>query len=419
MDPVIEHEVAETVDDVTARFDHAIVGERIGRAACDSIPQLRRHGDPDIVDETVLAATANVVAIIDGLRVGADPCGITAPSVSLQWADWLVGRGIDVSTVPWAYSFGQSRMADALREVVIGLDVPAENKWRMGDSLSRYVNAYVESVCAQMVEHFVESERRWRGGTPALRRDLVDAMLAGRPVDPAAASRDLGYPLQGAHLGAIVWTDAAPETRHPEQFQREAAERLLRACGAREVLTLANGDSSVWAWGTGAELCDLPDGAIHVEGELRAALGTIASGADGFVRSHRDAGKARHMAGLLARRPGSVIPYRSVALTALIASDPEQAVRFLEAELGPLMDDSDQVRRLRATLTIYFEEGMRPVKTARRLGVHQNTIAYRISQAEQAIGRPLTERRLELEAALRLADARDALREAGRAARSL
>ena len=40
--------------------------------------------------------------------------------------------------------------------------------------------------------------------------------------------------------------------------------------------------------------------------------------------------------------------------------------------------------------------------TAKRLGIHQNTVAYRLGQCEDVLGRPIKERRVELEAALHL-----------------
>ena len=48
-------------------------------------------------------------------------------------------------------------------------------------------------------------------------------------------------------------------------------------------------------------------------------------------------------------------------------------------------------------------------RTAERLSIHQNTVIYRVNQAKDLLGRPLTERRLELEVALRLAEASDSL----------
>jgi DNA-binding PucR family transcriptional regulator len=60
--------------------------------------------------------------------------------------------------------------------------------------------------------------------------------------------------------------------------------------------------------------------------------------------------------------------------------------------------------RLRATLAIYFREGDVIAATAQRLGVHINTISYRLRQCEELLERPVKHRRFELEAALLLRD---------------
>jgi DNA-binding PucR family transcriptional regulator len=123
------------------------------------------------------------------------------------------------------------------------------------------------------------------------------------------------------------------------------------------------------------------------------------------VRSHHEAQAARRVAGLLGRRPGTVVREEAVALLALLTSDPDAARRFAEKELGALMEPTDAMARLRATLRVYTEESSSPARTSRRLGVHQNTVVYRVNRAEEILGRPLAERRLEIEVALRLADA--------------
>jgi DNA-binding PucR family transcriptional regulator len=48
-------------------------------------------------------------------------------------------------------------------------------------------------------------------------------------------------------------------------------------------------------------------------------------------------------------------------------------------------------------------------RTARRLGLHQNTVIYRVKRAEELLGHPIAQRQLEIQAALRLADVRRAL----------
>lgn len=404
-----EHAVAETV----ARVDRAEVGEQIGTAAHAAIPQLHRHGDPEMVPAAVRAARSNVAAVAEGLLTGIDATDIPAPAVSLEWSEWLMQRGVDVSAIPWAYSFGQARLAEALREVVASLDLAPGLKWELGDGLTRYVNEYVASMCAQMVDHFTEAEVRWHQGPGAQRHETVQALLDGRLTDADTASEALGYRLTGDHVGALVWADPHLLDRPAEHALNDTAGRLLHACGAREVLVLAHGPGTAWAWGTGGALTDAPE-ATPLDRGLLAAVGDVAGGLDGFVRTHRDATRAKRMAELLGRRPGTVVRYRAIALTSMIASDPGQALRFVEDELGPLADDSDAMRRVRATVAVYLEESMRATRTARRLGVHTNTVAYRIQQAEAAMGRSLTERRLEFEAALRLADARDELRASAR-----
>jgi len=57
---------------------------------------------------------------------------------------------------------------------------------------------------------------------------------------------------------------------------------------------------------------------------------------------------------------------------------------------------------VRATVRVYLQENGNQACTARRLGVHVNTVAYRLRRAEQLLGRRVTDRRFDLEAALLL-----------------
>jgi DNA-binding PucR family transcriptional regulator len=74
---------------------------------------------------------------------------------------------------------------------------------------------------------------------------------------------------------------------------------------------------------------------------------------------------------------------------------------FVRRELGGLAPDDGEdaaAERLRATVLAYLESGMDGA--AARLAVHRNTVRYRLHQAEALLGRPVTERRRELELAL-------------------
>jgi DNA-binding PucR family transcriptional regulator len=69
--------------------------------------------------------------------------------------------------------------------------------------------------------------------------------------------------------------------------------------------------------------------------------------------------------------------------------------------------------RLRATLRVYLEENLSPARAARRLGIHQNTVVYRVKRAEEILGHSIEQGRLELEVSLRLSEGLDGLRAEG------
>jgi hypothetical protein len=94
---------------------------------------------------------------------------------------------------------------------------------------------------------------------------------------------------------------------------------------------------------------------------------------------------ARRVAQLTRRRAGSVTPYDDVALASLASADVGHAKEFGATELGRLAADDDHSRRLTATLRVYLEENMSPLRAAQRLGVHENTITNRIRTAQELL----------------------------------
>ncbi len=97
------------------------------------------------------------------------------------------------------------------------------------------------------------------------------------------------------------------------------------------------------------------------------------------------------------------VGFPELALEALMIGDVEAARRFAARELGPLAAGDDATVRLASTLAVFLDEGASFVRAARRLGVHTNTVTYRVHRAEELLGHPVSERQLELRVALRLA----------------
>ncbi len=58
----------------------------------------------------------------------------------------------------------------------------------------------------------------------------------------------------------------------------------------------------------------------------------------------------------------------------------------MRAALGPLAKDDDASRRLIATLRVFLQEGQSFSRAARRLGIHENTVAYRVRRVLELTG---------------------------------
>jgi DNA-binding PucR family transcriptional regulator len=135
---------------------------------------------------------------------------------------------------------------------------------------------------------------------------------------------------------------------------------------------------------------------------VRVAVGDSADGVAGFRSTHQQALRARGVAILSQRGPGTITRYGLVSLQALASGDIDQAQAFVDRELGALAADDDTCRRLAATLRAYLDEHASRGRAAKRLGIHENTISYRIKQAEEILGRGVEQDTLNLRVALAL-----------------
>jgi DNA-binding PucR family transcriptional regulator len=390
------------------------LGDQMADVLIESMPEFARSPDPDFRTGLVLSCQSNLNSLWQLLRADAPFEEITPPPEAIAWAHELVHRGFDLAPLLRAYRLGHGLAERRFDEVAAELEIPPELRWRVSAHATRYFFAYIDTVCTQLVHDYETERARWIRGAAAARAELVAAIIRGDDVDPRDATATLRYDVNRRHLGFIVWTDTLPRGAGESSASLEAAAASIAAeLGGGPTLTIQIGERSVWAWTHWADddTLEAADGLSLGDGH-RAALGTPASGLDGMRRSHEEARAARRVADLMGARPGSIIPYRAAALTALLTADPSEAVRFAESQLGQLAGDEDALTRLRATVRVYLEENMSPARTARRLGIHQNTVVYRVKRAEEILGREVSHSHLELGVALRLSEGLAGLRSA-------
>jgi hypothetical protein len=370
----------------------------------EHVPEL----DEDMRPWTLQTARANLGLIVAMLREGEDPASVRPPAEAIGYAKEYVIRGLDLSLMQRAYRAAQGVYGGIILE---RLRAATDDAGLLAEAMAffnAWIFAYVEAIEQRLTDVYIREHDQWMSGAAAVRSAEVRALLDGTATDDAAAiSLRLGYELDRFHVGFVVWSEEDGERPGDAgelfaEMERVAAA-VAKTLGAEAPLTVAEG-RHLACWAGRRKEPDLAKlrAPRAVAAGLSVAAGTPAPGARGFVSSHREALLARRVARLRGDAEGTVVAYPDLALEALLAEDPDAARRFAARELGPLAAGDDATARFSSTVAIFLEEGSSFVRAGRRLGIHANTVSYRIRRAESLLGRPLTERQLELRVALRL-----------------
>jgi DNA-binding PucR family transcriptional regulator len=386
--------------------------DEIAATLTDTVHEHLAELDDDMRTWTLQTARASVAVIETMIREGADPESAPLPPEAVGYAKEYVVRGIDLAVLQRAYRIAQGVFGGL---ILARLRTATDDPDQLADAMAffnAWVFAWVEAVERKLTVVYLGEQERWVGGAAAVRAAEARALLAGAaPADAAASSLRLGYELDRFHLGFVVWSERADERPGDASALFAAMEKtaaaVAKSVGAGTPLTLVEGRHlACWAGRQSApdvSRLRLPRRAGR---GVSVAAGTPAHGVEGFVLSHREALQARRVAQLRGDG-GGVVSYRDLALEALLADDPAAASRFVERELGPLAAEDDATVRLASTLEIFLEEGASFVRAGRRLGIHPNTVAYRVHRSESLLGHPVGERQLELRVALRVARVAD------------
>jgi DNA-binding PucR family transcriptional regulator len=262
------------------------------------------------------------------------------------------------------------------------------------------------TIDAVIVEHLNERQRLMAQRISS-QRDVVAAIMAGRPVDPVVAQAVLGVDLDQHHMAFLVWHDD-PDLLGgaAHSYLGRIAGTICRALRCPAPVAANTDATTLRAWASRAR--PFGDGDVAVLREMtwergvHIAVGPPGAGIAGYRRSHLAAEDAYRLARSLPVGP-SVVVHRDVALAALLATDLERARWFVGEELGRLAVDDEGTADLRTTLLSFLDNGGSLVRAAAALHVHRNTVVYRLRRAENLLGHAISERVLETHTALRLA----------------
>ncbi|GAB3180243.1 PucR family transcriptional regulator [Micromonospora palomenae] len=337
------------------------------------------------------------------LLVSNDLVTVRASEEALEGDRDFARRKIPLDHVLRGIRFGHSIMSRALLEAA---STTVEEPMRTAEMKrsSELLFAYIDDFASSMATEYLAEHDRWVTSAAAERAELVRSILDGDPVSAPKASATLGYPLDRHHVALVVWRD--PGSVGTLSDLQRVASRLLEGSGCSATLVVPFGASSVWVWSSWCSRnVQRPSLVAPDAPGVNVAVGTLATGVDGFRQSHHEAAQAAELIRGGAPAPAWLTWYADVELAVLLSRDPALARAFVSRELGQLAQNTQAAAELRETVAAYLACDRSLARAADILHVARNTVAYRVKKVEQETGRDLRDRRLEYECALRLAQA--------------
>lgn len=375
--------------------------------AAEILEQVPEHGGGPAPLATLRRSTESTVLAALRLLLTEDTAAERAalPDEALEGCREFARRGLRLDRVLRGVRLGHARLTQELTTAVERFLPTGEHLTELR-RVTEELFAHADTHASLMAESYIAERDRWRGSDEAVRRKTVDDLLAGRPVEPEAATRRLRYDVTRTHLAAVLWCDDAEDPLPTAEHLQHTAIALARAVGTDQTLLIPATANTAWLWLHASENptgpTDRARAATDRHPGVRVALGPPAHGVTGMRRSHQGAREAERIARLA---PGDwLTDYGEVRLVALATADPEHARWFVHDLLGPLASDGTRVRELRETLRVYLAEEHSLRAAAGALHVARNTVTYRVKRAEELLPTATTAgSTLELRLALEIA----------------
>ncbi|MCW3014577.1 MAG: hypothetical protein JWO02_1669 [Solirubrobacterales bacterium] len=393
--------------------DHAATAPELEAAILDrlrgTVPEF--FTDDDVAYDMAAAVAANVRRVQQLIAIA--PEKAMSEALPLEASDLLqstIQHGIPLISLLEAYRSAQGLAAEWWQRKLDHTAPPTVLSLATR-TLNQLILGYIDTAAAQVRASY-ELERRTLENSPDGRRaHLIRKLLAGELVDIDAAARTLNHPLTARHIAVVLWrTDGDG----PDTVLHDTLTTIAAALGPVRCLTTA-ARHRMYAWLSTTGGLDLgPVRALQVAAGVHVAMSGVHRGIDGFVQAHEDA--VRTASVVRERDAGSdgrVATYEEFELVALLSQDQDACDRFVRRVLGRLAYDTKDAARGRTTLYVFLACGSSPSRAAQRLGVHRNTVIYRLHAVEDIVSggaaadadwTALASRRLELELALRIVD---------------
>ncbi|MFD9679195.1 PucR family transcriptional regulator [Rhodococcus sp. NPDC059969] len=376
----------EVIDGFVLRIDDAIA---LANPEVAADRELRRD-----VDASTAAQLRVIVAAIAG---GSQE--VTPPAESIALALTVARRGMDLRVLLKIYGAGRLAMLGFVDESIEALPIGPELKRALLVRVWGSAMRWLEVTTELLVATYAQERESLARGAFARRSETVQAIVAGEALHSEEVSQILDYPMRRHHTAFVLWTDDTDPAADVLARLDSYARSLVGESNGERVLTLPSGAREVWSWVAHFGHLEWASLDHARNGDLRVAVGASGYGMEGFARSHREALAAQRVA---VRSTGSspVTVYEDVQVPCLLTEDLGELRALVARELKGLGGTDSVTTRIRDTVRVYYETNCTAAATAAALGLHKNTVRYRLDQAETLLGRSVDDRRLPTELAL-------------------
>lgn len=398
----IETQVRQWIDDyVAAQLQHdqvVALANRLNATIMELVPDV---ADDELRRDLHASTIAQLRLFLAGLSNNVIPT--QPPDEAHALARTLARRGHDLRVLMRVYQAGQHAANEYLMERAASENLPPELERALVRRLLDSATAVLGAALEKLVDTYTEERDIGFRGTLIRRAETVRSVLSGGALDLEAASRQLGYRLSGKHIACVLWSDANFGEGDVAGILERVANRIALSISGVRPMTVPSGAHGLWAWIPVDKTPDLR--ALSTtnpgpeEAAVRVAFGGWATGVDGFRRSHREALAARQVAQSTASTHW-LTDYLDVELIHLVAADPDGMRALISRELSGIAGRDPSSERLRATLSAYLDHHCSASAAAQALGIHKNTVRYRMQRIEELLGHSIDAHRLSIEVAL-------------------
>jgi len=342
----------------------------------------------------------------------ADVRSARAAYVDLGRGEYHAGRSLDALLA--AYRVGARLAWRRFVETGREAGLPPEVLYDLGEAIF----AYIDEISAESADGYAQEQSTAAGETQRRRRRLVRVLGDDPPASEEAirtAAGAAGWALPRAVAALVTHPGGAGEPNAAlavaDGGAASAAEELLDARATTLARRLGAGAVGAAAGGLACVFVPDPDAPgrrrqleAALDGE-RAALGPTVAWAQAGASLRRAAAALRLGAGGRLAGPALLVADDHLATLVLVA-DPGAGAELAATRLAPLHAlAATQRERMTLTLSAWLDRPGQVQAVAATLGVHPQTVRYRLARLRELFGERLEdpEARFELSLALRLA----------------